>query len=848
MPGAHALTRTRATHLMSHIPDLCSAETVYRDCLLTTSGRLLGGFSIAGIDPSSFDEDDHLRLAMATNSIFAGIPEQFSVTQCRMRLPADPVAFAPHRDPLVQQLSQKRESYLSRFPFLQTRTWHFLDHALDDTLKPSSITGIARNAILAPFSANAREGLKNSLSADKTLRLLESDLEQKRHQLDEAIENTMARWSSLTDASRLDGPDILSLLAVFLGSSRPPRPQDIEDLQDIAPLLGDGDVSIVQIGPATCLRLGGAIPHYARVASVTAFGKTRPGHWTQGWDPRVTDLPFPHAMTVRWRKLNQIETALLFEIKRRELQRSSVSIGGLITGMTGGENKPEHLSTKLRKQFDELDQADALDVRWTHSEASFLIWGANEAELTKRCRTLNTACQSIDAKLVWESDNIANAFRATLPTGSSIGLRRMITNSAQNASLALINARASGSRGNEQQEPLDVFPSSDLEPYAFHPWTGGRALTIGIGPTRSGKTFAKNALAIQTLRFDAWYFALDVDAGTEPLAAMLGDRASYFAIGDNSTGSRAGFNLFSSCAGADDIAWRGHFIRQLKRMFRADDGAPPDEAQTRLLDAATEAVLKLPAEQQTLSHFAAHLPPDLSSRLKRWLRADPGFARHDDGPRAWLTDCIQDTFHSQCRFQVFNFAALRDDDTLRAIAYAETFFRITRIFESESDRARPKFLDVDEAHIPLADPEFARWIVKGARTWNKFRVAVSLWSQALHEFTAIQHFEAIRGAAATLMFTANPSMPKDQYEKHLGLSQGETEAIASLIPRRELYVTQREAGISRKVDVRTDAWTELLLRSDPELVAERNALTSEHGLIEGINRLLEQRSSGKIAA
>ena len=844
----HALARTPSSGGLSLVSELCACETAYHDCLITTTGRLLTGFSLPGVDPSSFDAQDHLAFSLSVDSIFSGISESVTLTQCRLRLPASPATFSRHPDAMIDKLRRQRERHLSGYPFLDTHTHHFLDIGLDDTLKPGSMLAVARNALLSPFSRDARAGLKNALSPGKTLQLLETDLREKHALLAEALETTMARWSSLSEPTRLSAPDILQVVSRYLGAGERSVSPVIEDFDDVSPWIGDGDIAVVQIGPYTCLRLGGPNPVYCRVASIVALGRTQPGQWSRGWDPVVTDLPFPHAMTLRWRKLGQIETAMLFSVKRRQLERSSTSVSSVINTISGKEKKPEHLSTKVRRRFAELDEADAMEVRWTHSEATFLIWGRTEDEIAKRSRILQNACQALECKLVWESTNIANAFRAMLPTGSGIGLRRMITNSAQNASLSIAHARANGAEPDRTMEPLDVFPTPDQSAFSYSPWVGGRALTLGIGPTRSGKTFLKNALALQTLRFNAWYFALDVDPGTAPLAEMLGNRAAYFAIGDNRGSGRAGFNLFSSCQGPDDIAWRAHWLRQLTRMFTADGGARPDEKQIRILDQATESVLALPEDHQTLSHYAAHLPPDLASRLSRWLRAEPAMDRHSDGQRAWLTDCETDIYHSACHFQVFNFAALRDDDILRAIAYAEVFYRITRIFENDAERARPKWLDVDEAHIPLSDPEFAHWIVRGARTWNKFRVAPSMWSQALNEFTEIQNFEAIRGAASTLMFTANPSMPKGEYRKRLGLSDGEIDAISSLVPRRELYIIQREKGISRKVDVRTDEWTELLLRSDPELVQARNALTAKHGLVYGIDRLLEQRRAGELAA
>ena len=829
------------------VSELSGAETLFGNFLLTNSRRLLGGFEITGVDPSSFSERDHLNLSLTCDSIFSAIPEECSLTQCRVRVPTDPVAFPPASDPLIDKMRFQRQDYLSGFPFLKTRIWHFIDWKLGNPVTRLSSARVGLNLVRAPFSQDARSELKNALSGPKTRDFALAEIEKTADKLHDVIETTMARWSTISETRRLSGPELTSALGHFLspGAAITPPDEAIPNFSDLSPLIGNGDVSVVQLGSLTCLRLGGPDPLYARVASLVGFGKSKPGHWAQGLEPLIIDLPFPHALTVRWRKMSALETSLLFDTKRKELERKTLNIGSMLAGKTDPETKRHNLSSRLRKRFEELDHADALEVRWTHADANFIILGRTEAEIRDRSRALQVTCQTNGSRIVWESANLGNSYQNALPTGSGVGLRKLITNSAQNAALSVVHARASGAPEAFLQDPLDVFPSASLEPFSYFPWVGGRALCLGIGPTRSGKTFAKNALALQTLRFNSIYIAFDVDAGTEPLARVLGDRAAYFAIGENEKdGSRSGFNLFTSCSGPRDNAWRAHWIAQLKRMFTSDGGEPPTNKEIKELDQATEAILKIKDRKfHTLNHFAAMLSPDLGGRLARWTRADERAEKHDDGPWAWLTDCESDGFHSSRPFQVYNFAALRDSDALRAIAYAEIFHRITQLFEDDTNRAQMKFLDIDEAHIPLADEEFARWIVRGARTWNKFRVAVSLWSQALEEFTSVGQFEALRGAAATLMFTSNPTLPHESYQKDLGLSEGETDSIASLIPRREMMIVQREYNVSRRIDVRTDPWTELLLRSDPELVDQRNRLAREKGTIAAIDELLAQESN-----
>lgn len=835
-------------HRQPLLGDLAGLETVAGDFLLTSSRRLLGCIELnAGIDPSPFDAADHLRLARAVDSIFAGMPDEIGLTQTRLCVRTPPVTFRRRGDPLAERLRLERQRFLSRHEFLETRILHWMDIALDDTLDSARMSTTLRNVVLFPFSRHARDGIRNALSDDHTIRLLQDDLERKTAILNDALKTAAARWSSLTPATILSPAQMISAIRSLVSPessmSDTGRNEDLDDFPDLASSLGDGDISRVRFGGMECLRFDGPAPIWLRAASLSGFGLARPGYWATGAAPLLIDLPFPHTVCYRWRRLTALETGFLFESKRRELQRSATSFSDLVKGVTSGERAPEHLSSKMRARFAELDSADALDVKWTSAECYFLIWSDNADTLSERARALHGACQSAGGRLVWESSALSTAWSASLPTGAGRGIRRLITNSAQNASLAIVHARATGPSDEGGEEPLDVFPTADRGVFRYFPRVGGRGLAIGIGPTRSGKTYLKNLLALQSRKYeDSRYFALDIDPGTELLANLLGDEAAYFAIGDQAAGA-SGFNLFSSARGPGDTNWADHWIRQLDRMLDAGEDTPLTTDERETIDRATRAVLEHPLDQRTLSHFAAHLPRSISKRLSRWLRADPAAGRERDGVWSYLVDQEADAYTTDARFQVFNFSLLRDSESARRIAYAEIFFRVARVFEDESARGRLKFIDIDEAHVPLSDPEFAAWIARGARTWNKFRVTVSLWSQTLDEYARLDNWEALRSAAGTLMFTAQPNPPETQYREKLGLTAGEIAAIASLVPRREIYAIQREVGVSRKADVRTDAWTDLLLRSDPETAAARAEYIAEHGLVPGLDRLARDRAA-----
>jgi type IV secretion system protein VirB4 len=608
----------------------------------------------------------------------------------------------------------------------------------------------------------------------------------------------------------------------------------------VGQFIADGDIKPVNLSGLSSVKFDGPDPMYARIAAVTSFGPNpQPSAWAQN-EKALSQLNVPLVLMYRWRRLSTVQTTFMFEMKRKELERQTVNFQSLIIGKASQSN--EHLSRKLQNQFKELDEADAMRVHWYRSESYILTYANNSDELKKRTKLIHNSFISTGATLVWEDSNLMNAYRAFYPTGAGKGARKLITNNAQNAAWAICFKSSIGTVKTEStgEEALFIFKSPTGSPFHYYPQVGGKGLVLGFGPTRTGKTYFKNTVALHSLKYGGLYFALDVDPGTEPLAQVLGEHGSVFRVYDERY-PHSGFNLFSTAKGVDDQGFKTHFMQQIRRMISTnyDEKSRSITIDEQLeLDAALNATLALPPTMQTLSYFYSHLSKELAVKLSRWVRGDAGLQRAD-GLYSVLTDCETDAIANTTRFNVYNFQRLKTDNDQRAVAYAEVFHRIIKKFEAPELRAVPKFLDVDECHIPLQDIEFQTWITQGIVTWNKYNVLPSLWTQSIEEMLKLERWEAIRSAAATMIFTADHDLNETLYRDALGLTAGECQAIKSLVPRRQIYIIQRDIGVSKVIDVQNDALTDLVVTSQPDTVALRDSMIAKHGLQEGLTRTLE---------
>jgi len=444
--------------------------------------------------------------------------------------------------------------------------------------------------------------------------------------------------------------------------------------------------------------------------------------------------------------------------------------------------------------------------------------------------------------LMWESVDLPGAFRTFQPGGRQHSIRDMRMTSMQMGATSLIYQSAIGQPrvadlGGE--EALYILETVDGQLFHYSPFVGGRGMVICVGPIRSGKTFFKNCLASHTLKYGGLYRAMDIDPGTETVAKALGDKAGIFRV-DKTPGS--GFNPFASYRGEGDHQFVAHITDLALEMMRANDDPrlqTLDKNEQSHLDAAVRKVLRLPQQMQNLRTLVAHMPSALKQKFIRWIRASEvgGHGRY-----AFLLDEDKDSIGAlDTPFAVFNLQGIKADLKAMRPIQLELLYRITQAFEDPALRGVPKTLDIDEAHFPLGIPAFSEYIVEKIRTWGKFMGSVQLWTQSPEELGKVSGWSALRSAASTFIFMADPKMDEQLYIDTFKISLGECEAIRNLIPRREAYIIQPELGVSKKVILNTEPEQYALNTSHPREAALRDRLIETHGFQEGIKRFLEAK-------
>ena len=226
------------------------------------------------------------------------------------------------------------------------------------------------------------------------------------------------------------------------------------------------------------------------------------------------------------------------------------------------------------------------------------------------------------------------------------------------------------------------------------------------------------------------------------------------------------------------------------------------------LDRAIRQVLRLPRHLQTLTTLLKHCPGPVQRKLARFAGS---------GAYARLFDAEQDAIGSMDRkVAVYNLAGIRDDGIAKPLVMAEIAYRVLRFYENPDIRTCPKWLDVDECHHILSNPELTRTLLLDrVRTWGKLLAGIGMWTQSGIELGGIENWEALRSAASTFIFTADPELNRDAYRSIFNMKEGEMETIRGMIPKREFYLIQRDLNVSKKCVLSAEPEQYVLSTSSP---------------------------------
>ncbi len=829
------------------ISEMHNELAIYGDFVLTKKGSLLGAVELQGRDPDGLVSEDLQGLSYIGRALYQELDENVIVTQYYAHYDGATVRLRDRKHGIADQLSKSREAFINSKSLSSSSLVHYFEIIPDESLSQLDKGSLFMHFGKALYSAESRDIVKRHFSNVESVVCYFEELERQAQLLTDILSDVQSRWDS-TLFPRIMNVNEVWAHVKFVSNLDPYylRPEYQAEAPDSGwdVTLPDGDVSLKTVQNMDTIKIHSTTPTYARILAVNKFGANFVpwGFWADKKGSPMS-LQGNYLLMTRMQGMGRLKESLFFGSREREINRRALDFRQMLKGEETSElERRELMKPAIKKALQELGDAEMIDDNWCHAHSFIVTWSDNPKKLAKMSVSLKRSADRASLSTCWESAGISRAFKTLQPAGREYSLRDVVFTTTQYAASSLFYKPCDGqinvpdlAKTGKPEEALYVFVGDDGTPFYYSPFVNGRAVVIGIGPIRSGKSFLKNTVGSHFTKYGGSIHGLDVDEGMTPVAQSFGEDGSVFEL---EQGDGVGFNSFAVCRGSDDTGFIQHYKSQIMMMLATNDNeemkrVTPDEQKS--LDHAIRAVIKLEPGYQRLSTVIQHCSESLRIKLARWVH---GETEDHHGMYAQYFDSHVDTIGKINRRAVaYNLKAIKDDPILLPLVMAEIFFRVTRLFEDPKYRSVAKYLDVDEAHVLLQIPYVQNYIVRNAvRTWGKYLAGVGLWSQSPQEFKDLKHWPAVRSAASTFFFMADPQMDKELYKETFQLSDGECEAIRSLQPKRESFIIQRDLGIAKKIILEVEPQQYVISTSKPSDAVLRRQNIDEYGFTEGIRR------------
>ncbi len=815
----------------------------YNGFVLSYTGSLVGAIEIDGIDPDGMSQKDMEAFSIVIRNLLNILPQSIILQQYYIHYRDLRITFAHRKNPVCNALNQYRAGHLNGMRLSGARCVLFVE-MYPEHQGQSSLSLFIRHLLRCLQSAASREYVRRFIMYGHVRSASKSALEELALALETIIRDIINYCSGLFQTRQLDLDETYRVMKFLATMEVNYLHSDLQCPQTIDTDLSDGQVAPVTIKGMDLLRLHNLYKTYLRVMSVKQFNFDRftPGLFAKG--PIKTSGNY--VLTTRYKGMSETSKTLFFFNRKKELERETITFADFIKGLDGGTEKDREMQVfrpSLIRKFQELDEASSLQDNLGLVATHGVVFDTDITELQKTTERLQSALQQNQFSILWETVAQIDVFFNLQPCADCRGrfFRDIPLNTSQFSTLSLLYKSAQGTKVVEdlgREEAQYIFLSADDSPYYFSPFTGGRGFLIGVGPVRSGKSFLRTCTGIHWPKYGGFYRAIDIDPGSEPIAHAFGADAGIVRFdGMNDRG----FNFFSQADGPDDLHFISHLNQQLMAMIGSNDSEELRHlsgADQLALDRAVRQVLRLPPDLQTLSTLVKHCPGSVQGKLTRFVGA---------GPYSRLFDAQHDAIGTIDRkIAIYNLAGIKDDSVAKPLVMAEIAYRVLRFYENPAFLSYPKWLDVDECHHILANPGLTKtMLLDRVRTWGKLQAGIGMWTQSGIELGNIENWEALRSAASTFIFTADPELNKDAYRSIFNMKEGEMETIKGLIPKKEFYLIQRDLNVSKKCILSVEPEQYVLSTSRPAEQALYFDNVERYGFDAGVRKTMAAFAEGE---
>ncbi|MFA0012011.1 VirB4 family type IV secretion system protein [Vibrio lentus] len=816
--------------------------------VLTYHGSVLGVISLSGVEPNLLSPEEKAWVSLLLRHVIQRLPFEATLTQHYFHYDSPDIEFTRRDNARAQLVSSRRAAFLNHKRELYQSSLFWTVEVKSVANYASLGSEMVRLCMTALFDVSARQQLKIALSNRASVLFDERELFEQCELLDEALDNTMLGLSfrSLFN-EKLTSPQIFALqkALVTLQPQALSAPYLSAPNQDWDRLLSSGHVSVVVLEGQHYLKIEHDSVVYARIAAVNGIGMsyTPECAWASDANPALEKGNY--LFFTRFQSYSKQGKRGVVKDREAELHRSQLSLMDLAKGEADQGSirmkiESNHALSAVMRDLERMSEDEDKYGEWL----SFVVVFDEDWQKVKKCtKRMKSVLDNSDFHLLWEKAGLLDAYELLLLGSNKKSVRSSVINSSQAGALSLFFRSHEGFptwlRNDKPEEALYVFESDDGVPFHYTPFVGDKCLVIGVGPTRSGKTFLKQCVSNHFLKLGGMYCAMDIDAGSEPLARFFKDDAALFCLKD--TQQSKGFNPFFMSRGQGDDGFVRHMLELVRLMLLMNDAQELQTLTATEQDELESAIVHVMSQDGKLRSFSSMLgkcKPSLNQKLKNFKRG---------GIYGNLFDNEVDAIGVLNKpFSVYNTEGVKDTPALAQLVNTEIFFRSVRLFEDPQYRTRAKFFEVDEAQYVLSQKGAAEFVIAKARTWFKHGGGMGFWTQSPKHYSDLSEWGTLMSAATTFIFMADAEMKREDYLHAFPfLTQAELDVIGSLKPKQQAFIKQPDAGIAKVINLHVEPEQYVVATSRPHEAALAQRIFNEEPDVDvAVDRIVAELNLG----
>ena len=772
---------------------------------LTKAGHVGVVYRIRGVDYEGLSHPQRQSLAHRFEAGLRLLDEHCRVYQYLLKRTVAPFVAGTCDQPIANEAIQRRAAYLN------DRRHDLYDLSLYLVILYEAPHVVQRSTRLRGLWKGPREALRTWLSTDRTLKLIDTELDRAVGTLHHKAQGFEVQISDFGPA-RLQKREAFRFFRELVNYE--------PAVVDAARLTHDTHLDyFVSDSAVDCHRDHLLVGD--RVVKVLTT-KEPPSQTFAFLMQDLYEIPGEFIACLEWQRIPSDRMRRDVQSRRRHFFNKRVSIVNYVAP----ETRPEEMlvddsaNTTVRQLGDALTELEVHGHFFGNCSLTLVLHGTDGRAIQHQTAEAMKAMAVHDGSLFEETYNLLNAWLAIVPGNGAHNLRRLALLETNVADLSFLFTLDHGDAVSPhlRREALATFETPHRTPYAFNLHVQDVGHTLVLGATGSGKSFLLNFLITHAQKYAPQTVVLDVGHSYRKLATLLGGK--YLEVGLRQ--HNVTINPFALEPTPEHLHFLHAFVRVL---LEGEDGYRVSELEDREIYESVENLYVLDRSQRRLFTLANLLPRALAGRMHKWI---------GDGRYASLFDNIEDTLTIE-RLQVFDFEAMRAYPALLEPLLFYVLHRVVDRIQDPAEAAELKVCVMDEAWRFIQHPTLRAYVQEGLKTWRKRNAAMILATQTVEDFASADLLRTIVESCPTKLLLANPALDRRHYAELFQLNEMELDLLTGLIPRQQILL--KRPDLAKVLTLAVDPKSYWIYTNTPIDNARVTETFREYGFEAGLDRL-----------